>query len=395
MEKNTSNNRTLTLVGPIVAALLLLCGLIFYAYTQGYRIVRVNNVKTGSCAKTTRADDLQSLTEQERALIQAISDNDIDKFRSVLDNVSDITPPLKALFEKDEQAYIQVLEEKGEQDINFAFVRDLPGKQLKLETFFENHPSYALCEAVSDNDMEKFKELLKTTSDVNSPGKGNMTPLLWALYEENEEAFKLLLEKGADPNIQLKSSFTYARDKDRIPSVYFSGDSITSIAASRYAPKFLKLVLEHQGDPNLVSPYTKLSPLFDVIFFSKSVETDDALENFQMLVDAGANVDYDLSNQADLLFYSIQRRFPRFVLALLKNGADYYALNNNGLDFMIQISKYSPNIFRSTELREWLTNNGFDIEAAKKAAENLEYPIELAIEERPWLPQKISTSSEP
>ena len=67
-----------------------------------------------------------------------------------------------------------------------------------------------LHEAAFQGHTDVIKELLKGAIHINSIAKASdgsyfFTALHWAIYKNNPESVKLLLEHGADPSIQGKS----------------------------------------------------------------------------------------------------------------------------------------------------------------------------------------------
>jgi hypothetical protein len=73
--------------------------------------------------------------------------------------------------------------------------------------FFADPQVIALCDAIAADDVARMKELIAAGADVNARGKGNMTPLLWAFVDNKPERFRLLLEAGANPNVDIESDF--------------------------------------------------------------------------------------------------------------------------------------------------------------------------------------------
>jgi len=66
------------------------------------------------------------------------------------------------------------------------------------------------CRAIQRNDLPAVQKLLKSGIDVNKTGKNNATLLLWAYSSLAPTCFRLLLEHGANPNIEFQSSFGLA-----------------------------------------------------------------------------------------------------------------------------------------------------------------------------------------
>ena len=76
----------------------------------------------------------------------------------------------------------------------------------KAADFFTDPEVIALGDAIAANDLDRMRQLIAAGADVNAKGKGNMTPLLWAFFDEKPERFRMLLEAGADPNVPSKAT---------------------------------------------------------------------------------------------------------------------------------------------------------------------------------------------
>ena len=77
----------------------------------------------------------------------------------------------------------------------------------KADDYFDDPKVIALCKAIDARDLKEIDRLVAEGADINTKGKGNMTPLLWAFSEDNQAVFKRLLEYGADPNVKVTSDF--------------------------------------------------------------------------------------------------------------------------------------------------------------------------------------------
>lgn len=64
--------------------------------------------------------------------------------------------------------------------------------------------AYGICDAARDGDESAVKELLGKGADINSTGGGTIdySPLMWAAGNGNIGIMRLLLERGADPNLR-------------------------------------------------------------------------------------------------------------------------------------------------------------------------------------------------
>lgn len=148
------------------------------------------------------------------------------------------------------------------------------------EDYFQNPQTVALCHAIEESDLEEIDRMVAAGADVNSQGKNGMTPLLWAYPDNQLERFEKLLKLGADPNILVRSDFD-TRGTIR------PGMSITHLAAGTRFPGYFKAVMEHGGDPDLISGAGE-APLHIII----RVNLDSKLkqERIQLLIDRDADL---------------------------------------------------------------------------------------------------------
>lgn len=78
--------------------------------------------------------------------------------------------------------------------------REVPGLQAE---YFKGTAVYELAKAVRNDDISKIKKILKDkTLDLNARDKKNgCTILMYTVYYSKNEAVKILLENGANPNV--------------------------------------------------------------------------------------------------------------------------------------------------------------------------------------------------
>jgi len=117
---------------------------------------------------------------------------------------------------------------------------------LDAATVFGDPKVIALCKAIEADDLKQIQELIDAGANVNAIGDSGVTPLLWAFLDNKIDRFKLLLENGADPNIQLTENIGKR-------SVFKAGDAVLHMAARSQFPEHFELVMKHGGNPNLRS----------------------------------------------------------------------------------------------------------------------------------------------
>ena len=94
--------------------------------------------------------------------------------------------------------------------------------------------SSALMYAASNGRIEAVRVLLAKGANPNMQNRGGATALIWASYNNQYDVAKFLLEHGADPNLQAVDGFT-----------------ALMAAGSNGRTRIAKLPLEHGADPRL------------------------------------------------------------------------------------------------------------------------------------------------
>lgn len=145
-----------------------------------------------------------------------------------------------------------------------------PNKPILYMTpseIFSNPKLRQLAEVAQRGEVDEIKKLIAEGVNVNGRGKYGITPLYSAAQAGNKAGYKALLDHGADPNV-----------------IWTTGDTLMNITASSSPdPYFMRLALEHGGNPNLVAPRTGATPLL-------SAWTGTGKVNIPVLIKAGANL---------------------------------------------------------------------------------------------------------
>ena len=261
----------------------------------------------------------------------------------------------------------------------------------KAEDFFTDPKVIELCKAIEAEDLVEIDELVQSGVDVNARGRANMTPLLWA-FPMGEKVFRRLLEHGADPNVKLT---------ERIYPFY-AGDSVTFLAAGPSPShvcifhdvsmdNYLKLVLEHGGDANLQNGHGR-TPLFAAV-----TAFEDSERRIRLLLEAGADIDHqDVYGDTPAMFAERHRRYDS-LLVLLNAGANLRLVNKSGIDVVFMVGRRlnltQGRAENDTPVVNWLKQQGYDLEAARKACEG-DLPLRgVPIDQRPWLNRDLAGDS--
>ena len=231
---------------------------------------------------------------------------------------------------------------------------------------FEGTPAWELSNAVRSQDTIQIMAIVsknKALLESREP-KFGQTLLLMAVKTLKFESVRTLVLLGADPN---------AQDTYDGTSPLMEAADITFLGNDTYGsdPRYLKLLLEHGGDPNAeqkgVRPKgnsTRFTPLL------KACRTHN-FDYVKLLVEAGANVKYNNEyGMTPLGEAALIGRNPDIVIYLIEKGADYKrslltTINGQKLyitDFMREwrFDLGSEEYKKKMQLAEFLKKNGMD-----------------------------------
>lgn len=235
--------------------------------------------------------------------------------------------------------------------LNFGCVKKSHPFGKPPSFFFADQKVIALCSAILESDCLAVEQLIQDDVDINMRGQDGITPLLWTLALNDKQAFALLLDAGANPNIQT-----------------ITGDSVMSFVAGIPDSFFVNLVLAHGGNPNLVNPVTERTPLLETIYHNQ-------YENMKILITHGANVNYATPMGHTVVMDAASLNRYDMVYYLLLNCADACLASDKRLTFIdyLKDDLRNPNLLRSGELFEakgnvvkLLESKGIDVSELKK-----------------------------
>lgn len=188
--------------------------------------------------------------------------------------------------------------------------------------FFQTEENLRIAKAISSFDPGQLEESLADNPDLNSPGRYGFTLLFWAFAEDNLDAFRVLLEHGADPDLQIVE---YCPARYHI--VFGEGSTvlISSVWSQRH--EYCLAALPYSKNPNLPGPNGQNVLLY---YLSTLLGLGNP-QHLQVMIDCGVDV-----NMQDALGYTpllwAVRKSPNLCLPLLKAGADPSLRDNEGKD---------------------------------------------------------------
>lgn len=183
---------------------------------------------------------------------------------------------------------------------------------------FQGTPAWTLAKAVQDQDTTEIINIVaknKTLLEARDSKFGE-TLLQIGVMTLKYQSVKTLVSLGADPNSQDK----YAGSS---PLMEAADIILTDKGDYGSNPKYLKLLLEHGGDPNSEQKgerppgyNVRLTPLLNACGTGH-------LDYVKLLVDAGADVKY-VNRESTPLFKAAFSPTPtEVVIYLIEKGADY------------------------------------------------------------------------
>jgi ankyrin repeat protein len=186
----------------------------------------------------------------------------------------------------------------------------------KATDFFSDKEVIELCHAIEANDLKKMDELINAGVDVNSIGKDNMTPLMWAFPDNKFDRYKKLLDSGANPNIQLSTNLNLSR-------AFTAGQSVSHRVAETSFPKYFEETIKHGMDYYL-KDQRRQDVISVLMLFTRK---EELIPRFKLLIAHGWDINHPLFSDDSALLKAIQLERYDLALFLLENGADYNYYN--------------------------------------------------------------------
>lgn len=267
----------------------------------------------------------------------------------------------------------------------------------KAEDFFSDQGVIKLCKAIEARDLKEIQRLVKSGVDVNARGRGNVTPLLWA-FPMGEDVFRTVLELGADPNVVLTENYLLLKGKSVVFACVELVDGLMYSQLFYDVPmdNYLKLVLEHGGNPN-AEDQDGQTPLFAAMKYGPH-----AARKIGELTRCGADLNH-MDNRGYPAVYLAAAGPYDSTLALLEAGADYRIPAPNGWDLVVSLEwliKIEQRLIM-TDVKmkqvqavfDWLTKEGVNWDAAHAALTDKDVMKNIKnlpadYQHRPWLPQR-------
>jgi len=232
------------------------------------------------------------------------------------------------------------------------------------DDYFTDKKVLELCTAGHDGDIKKIDELLAEGVNINHIGKDKVTPLYWLLIskrktEKTKVGFKYFLERGADPTVIVSKGKR----------------TIFNFAAMYKDPDYLKIILEDGVDDIDLEQVldARETPLL-------SANLSGRFENFKMLLDYGANIEWRGRFGSSPLTEVGSSDGWKYSWELLQRGADYAigsTRNEDGRSSIVHALEgivYRPSVG---------AKHGYITDYRKLC---IEFLREKGVEVNPWMP---------
>lgn len=238
----------------------------------------------------------------------------------------------------------------------------------------------AIIEAVKIGTLEQIQNLVKDARDANTKDQDDVPILMWAIYQQSEQAVSFLLKIGADPSIKAAinigskgyygSCLAIASGEGKLGLVKrliedyripvddreFNPDDQAETgwtalewACSRNQEEIANYLLAKGADPNVneVSPLKLAisqnnqrlvgqllakgakpnSPTFSPLYYAVHYQRKALVD---LLLTKGAKVDSYAKDQQTVFYYALERGFLEIAQLLLEKGASFQATFGDG-----------------------------------------------------------------
>jgi len=241
--------------------------------------------------------------------------------------------------------------------------------QYDAEKMFQDQQVVEFCRAAEKGDTTRMDELLKQGVNIDTEGRGGVTPFLWLLK----------YSKIQDQEI-MKKSFKYFVDKkaDPLKLYRWKGNAYYTVlhfVASLKDSYYLKILLESRIVKNIdfeLPENSNSTPLLQAYL-------SDRFENFKLLLDHGADIEKKTGVNDNPIGKTAGNFGWRYAYELLQREADYtFDIRDKKprIIRMIEILTYHPSAslnYYGIDYRqkcvEFLEDKGYEIHPDMPAAE--------------------------
>ena len=235
----------------------------------------------------------------ETILTASISNGNLPLIKTLIEKGIDINGSRKAKYYPLELACLNG---------NFQIVELLFNSNLLN---FNRDDDSSLINASMYNELEIIDFLIKKGININRIVNGRAA-LHWAVQEHHIDAIELLLKNGADINLIGFKKYSDGFDEDGEYPLGIAGGEVYE--KKPITLKIYKLLLERGANPN-IKDGQGCTELMGVVLFKK-------IELVKLLLDFGANLNSIDNEGATALFYAKLRKQDKIAELLIEKGAN-------------------------------------------------------------------------
>ena len=196
--------------------------------------------------------------------------------------------------------------------------------KLQPDQYFDNPGEVQLANAVATGDVRLAQRALDEGVDVNHVGREGMTPLFWAISKQNLEGFRWLLDHGANANTLTR--WQAADGQTEIASAL-------ALAGVMKDSSYLQALLDHGGDPNVVTNDWEQTPIYAVIMRR-------GIDNVKLLIKYRADLNHQDKSLKTPMLEAVSARMYAIALLLLQSGADPTVKDKWGYSTVDMVKRY-------------------------------------------------------
>lgn len=160
---------------------------------------------------------------------------------------------------------------------------------------------------IEDENIDEVERLIDKGADVNNRDYAEFTPLIDAVFKENNDLVEVLIKAGANVN-------SVVEDADKLTALH--------AAVERGISKTVRILIEAGADVDQVDDNGS-TPLYKAALRG-------SIEKVNLLINADADVDIPDRDGETPLYIASQMGFDIIVKALIKAGANVYIKNIKG-----------------------------------------------------------------
>lgn len=238
--------------------------------------------------------------------------------------------------------------------------------------------SEAFYAAIRANDLGRLDGMLTAGADINAKDERGITPLMYTAWVGSTDAMKLLLDRGADPNLINSTGSTAlmlsATEIAKVRLLIGRGANVNLASARGRTALFLAAMADRSADIVRLliaaGADVKVVDGMKMTVLHAAALGNDA-DTVRLLIDAGVNVDARDFQEYTSLIYAASNANLAMVQLLLAKGADVNAVSD-GVSRKVKAGtlgqgRFTPLImaapFGSTALVKTLLNAGAKVNA--------------------------------